>query len=295
MANHQYSFTQVWGWVYYGWVQRIRDIAPVVNPTPVDFGPPGWWWRWYSYTDWAYNLSAQSVPNSYWIRLWQDGSYSVFKDYISEIGTGAKEDAQNTVRGWLGYIQGAYPTFSSWLGSVSTWVGPLGLWWTNNLTTGVNWVRYKLPEVIRGETATWDDIWEGIKASVRDWVLARYEEAKRWASDSWTWVVNVGATIRGWYDIAHTWLDDFRWNASQRVREWLGSAWTWLVGFWNDPSGTILSILGETWQKLVTFTRDCLVFWYNLWGSYAKTLGDFLADPLGWLYDQVEDEIIRRW
>lgn len=292
---HKYSFSAIWGWLYYGWVQRILHVTPLIKPEKVEGIPVTWWWDYYSSWDWYSNLGADKVPSSLWIKLWQNGTYLLLRQWVGEVGDGASDNAVAFVRGFIGYVQGAYPTFSSWLGAVSGWVGPLGLWWANNLTAGLNLVRSFIPEPIRDAASSWDDLWEAIKASVRDWVIGAYYWVSRWAEDSWNWVADVGTYIRGWYDIAHDWLDDFRWNAQTRVTGWLGSAWTWLVGFWNDPRGAILGILGAVWESLSTFARDALPYYYNLWGSYAETLGAFLEDPLGWLYDRVEDELIKRW
>jgi len=63
---------------------------------------------------------------------------------------------------------------------------------------------------------------------------------------------------------------------------------------WN-PKPYVLAWLGPDIGKLLTFARDCVTFYYNLWGSGWRTLGDFVADPLGFLYSRLEQALTDRW
>ncbi|MBA7568663.1 hypothetical protein ES708_10397 [subsurface metagenome] len=134
--------------------------------------------------------------------------------------------------------------------------------WTTNLAAGLDSLYWKLPPSIRGGYGSWSELWDSIKDSV-----------KKWATDSWTWITGDGSLLKGWYDNVGIFVSDFK----------------------EDPAGTIKGLLGETWRKLVTFTRDCLTFYYNLWGSYRQTLADLVADPLGYLWDRAEQFLVDKW
>jgi len=130
-----------------------------------------------------------------------------------------------------------------------------------------------LPGDIRDNIVSWYDKFVAWYNAAISWAESRYEATRVWVANTGTWLVNGYNTVRGWYDSAHGWLDDFRWNAYARVTGWLGTTWT----------------------RAVTFFASAGTFWYNLWGSHAADIGAFWADPLGWLYDRVEAELVRRW
>jgi len=74
----------------------------------------------------------------------------------------------------------------------------------------------------------------------------------------------------------------------------LGEAWSFLIWFWSDPTGAIASWLSPYWDVFITFAQDCLDYWYNIWGSYAEELAEFLEDPMEFLWDVGEDWLNQR-
>jgi len=193
--------------------------------------------------------------------------------WVEEVGEDALDTAKDKIRSWVGYAAHGFSTFQGWLNDVWYRVGSGSLWFASNLIEGVGWVAGKLPAAIRNGWKGWEDFWREIKDHVKDWARRRFDEAKQWASTALNWVTGVGQAISTWYNNVRSWVSHFM----------------------NDPYGSITRWLGGSWDKLYTFARDCLVYWYNLWGRYAPVLAEFLGDPLGFVYDRVEDELVRRW
>ena len=109
--------------------------------------------------------------------------------------------------------------------------------------------------------------------SLKTWARARYDDAVSKVAPLWTWLQTTGSLLSGFYDQVGTWIANFR----------------------ENPSTVILGVLGGTWARLVTFDGGALSYYYNLWGSYRQTLADFLADPLGYLWDRAEAFLVERW
>jgi len=112
-----------------------------------------------------------------------------------------------------------------------------------------------------------------LPTNLRDWVQSEYDAAKAKVAILWTWLQGRGSLLSAFYDDVGIWIANFKGN----------------------PAGVILGVLGGTWDRLLTFDRGALGYFYNLWGSYRETLADFLADPLGWIYDQAEDFLVSKW
>jgi len=152
-----------------------------------------------------------------------------------------------------------------------------------------------LPYGIRAGWQSWSDLWETIKASVRAWAKDRYDAARAWASDSIQWVRSTGDQLRRWRDQVSSWIDQVRHDPYGYITGYLGSSWTWLLGFSARARATVIEWLGPDWPKLVTFSRDCVSFYYNLWSSSWRVLGDFVADPREFLLDRLESALMDRW
>jgi len=130
-------------------------------------------------------------------------------------------------------------------------------------------VRSTLPTFISNLAA----IVAALPTNLRDWVQSEYDAAKAKVATLWTWLQGRGSLLSAFYDDVGVWIADFKQN----------------------PTGVILGILGGTWERLVTFDQGALGYFYDLWGTYRQTLADFLADPLGWIYDQAEDFLVSKW
>jgi hypothetical protein len=152
-----------------------------------------------------------------------------------------------------------------------------------------------LPPEIRAGIRSWTELFGSIIDQVQQWAQDRYDGARAWYEGTRLTIEAWVGEIRSWWQTAAGWLDDFRYNAKARVLAWLGATWSWLEALWNDPFGVITGYLGETWTKLYSFARDCLTFWYNLWGQYGSEIGAFWGNPLRWLYDRVESFLVSIW
>jgi len=112
-----------------------------------------------------------------------------------------------------------------------------------------------------------------LPGTLKAWARTRYDAAIAQIPAIQDWLNTTGATLRAFYNDTHTWIANFKGN----------------------PAGVILGVLGSTWARVVTFDQGALGYFYSLWGSYRQTLADFLADPLGWIYDQAESFLVRKW
>ncbi|GAH26761.1 unnamed protein product [marine sediment metagenome] len=268
-----YPLKDILEWYLHGIWQNVLIWIPLLRPSPEPYYPPQFWYEYWPRAWWNYGLDSTRRPDANWVWRWLTAVKEAFRVKVQNVGDVARDAAAVIVRYWLGYVQGAYTTFQAWIMAVE---GRVGWWipgWASNLADAAQRLYNWLPSAIRYSWQTWDQIWENIKASVRAWARARYDAAVGWASASWNWVTGWGNVFISWYNAAYLWLRAFQ----------------------ADPVGMVIGWLGPQWARLVRFALDCLDFWYNLWGSYAAILADFLADPLGWLYDRAEDELVRRW
>jgi len=112
-----------------------------------------------------------------------------------------------------------------------------------------------------------------LPTTLRDWVQSEYDAAKAKVATLWTWLQGRGSLLSAFYDDVGVWIANFK----------------------ENPVDVILGALGDTWDRLLTFDQGALGYFYDLWGSYRQTLADFLADPLGWIYDRAEDFLVSKW
>jgi hypothetical protein len=269
-----YSILDILGWIVHGWWQRFvieHNLWAGLAFTEPDDAPQMWL---DIYPEWLWDHGlTNGKPDWYWCFHYTGCARVHFENWVFDKTDSARDTAVSWVRAFTGYVRYGYTRFEYWVDTIWNRVGAYSLWWADNLTAAADWLRNKLPDEIRSSWSTWSDIWEGIKDAVKDWARARFDAAVVWATDAWAWVIGTGNLLKSWWDTAAAWLDDFRQNAYERVTTWLGTTWT----------------------RAVTFFRDAGTFWYNLWGSYATEIGAFWADPLGWLYDRAEAELVRRW
>ena len=262
---------------------------------PLSDSAPHWYRFSYPTRVWKEALDSHNRPTSEFLRYYIRAIWRWFVHKLREAWSDAIRAVEATIRTLLGSLAYNFPTFHAWLVFVYEKMGAAVAIWSWNLADGINrlyeWVPYGLREGIQ----SWLDIFQYWYGRAKEWVIVQYGFALARAIDAWNWVIDVGDSLSAWYDATKAWVLDWAQNAAERVRGVLGSAWAWLVSFYNDPGGTVLGLLGPAWTALVSWYEGPLTFYYNLWGSYATMLGDFLGDPLGWLYDRIEVEIVRRW
>lgn len=269
--------------------------APFIAPLPVDINPPWQWYRYSSWNDWYDNLDDDNRPNEFWLSRW-------FVMVVHEArlhGTTLAEQYTNGVRDWLlsviGPLRAGFPSTGDWLWYVDSMVGFNLPGWVVSVVWGLDWLRDKLPVSIRDGWQTWSEIWDTIKASVRDWAIARYDAAKWYAELYYAWRVAVGDWLSSWYLEVRDWVLAFKFDPYYTITGYLGGAWDWLIWFASSPQTIVASWLGWEWQVLGVFARDCLTFYYNLWADGWSELASLVSDPLTWVYDRVEAVVIDRW
>lgn len=295
--SHRHPLSQILEWVWFGILQWVKWIVPnyIIRPDKVGRDPPWWWSEVRSPYDWFGCVDEIGLPLSCWFENYFHAVYEQLGHWIWEIGQWAKEQGEAFVRFVVGYVKSGFYNFQDWMTWLEGVTGGVVPYFAGSLSDAAIRLYYWLPSDVRQNLTTWATIFENIKTSVKNWVQTTYDTAKQYATSAYNWVIATGSTLSGWYNIAHSWLDDFRNNAATRVVGWLGGAWSWVVAFWNNPQGTITGYLGSVWSNLVAFANNALSFWFNLWGSHAEEIGQFWSDPLGWLYDRVEDELVNRW
>jgi len=273
----------------------IQILIPGVSPPYQSSSPPGWFQHTYKDWVWKDNLDSRNRPTlnfcKYYIRaVWNYFLHKITQQWESGIGT-----ASRAIMHVLGSLRHGYATFDEWLEGVYVAVGRGMLTWASNLLEAADRLYGWLPQGVRDGLHSFADLFVYWYGQAKLWVSTTYASVFENAVDAWNWVVDQGQALKAWFDSVGAWVLDWAQNAGERVRGVLGATWWWLVGLYNDPWGTVTGLLGPAWPALVSWVNGPLTFYYNLWGSYATTLADFLADPLGWLYDRVEDELVRRW
>lgn len=282
---------------------RVRDwakwfifiLVPGLSPPYQSVHPPSWFQYTYKDQVWKDNLDSDNRPTlnfcKYFIRaVWNYFLHKITQQWEDAIGA-----LQRVLTSALGSLRHGYGTWSDWVEGIYARVGQGALTWADDLLQAANRLYLWLPEGVRQGLHSWEDIFVYWYGQAKLWVVQQFGSALAAAVDAWAWVVSSGEALRAWYDSVRTWVLDWAQNAAERVRGVLGATWNWIVAFRADPLGTITFYLGPAWAKLVSWADGPLTFYYNLWGSYATMLGEFLADPLGWLYDRTEEELVRRW
>lgn len=245
-----------------------------------DKGAPTWFtcgWAWAEL--WDDNLKdcvtyrKKCRPSPIFYLHYRRVARDRYSDWVAQAAKNVATPLVDAVSTLLGTLAHSYTTFSSWLEAIRTRVGTWVPTWADNLASAASKLYNWFPAAIRRATATWGDIWDDIKTAVKDWATARFDAARLWVANTSSWLVAGYNTVRTWYDNTASWLTKFKEDAYGKIVGWLGAPWNFLKGAW--------------WQLRK--------FYNEVWSPYKVTLHDFLADPLGWLYDRVEEELIRRW
>lgn len=286
---------QVVGWWFYGIIRYIVFWIPYVTPPPVDRSIPWQWWRYHGWSDWRHRDDNNGGPDEWWIQCWFDMVYGEALILTQIAAEPYVDSAKAWLRDLIGYIKSGWDSLGSWVDWLERLFGLPLPWWSTTLDRGLRWLRLKFPSSIREGWRTWEQIWDGLKEDVRNWVQATYDFFRDLAQNAWNWVTNTGIAIQAWRDRVAGWIDNFRNDPYGTVTSWLGDTWSWLANFRNYAWSIVRSYLGPNLDKLLTFGRDCCTFYYNLWSIGWRTLGEFCDDPLDYLYRKAEEALIDRW
>lgn len=290
-----YSFTDIVRWFLHGLLQRILVWIPLVNPLAENrYHPPSWWYDCYGWVDWYYHINEAGQPNEHWCELYISCAWVHIRDHILGKAGEALQGVKDFLLGRIGYVHWAYSSLGSWVDAVSNKVGWSLPSWASSVIGGLWRLWNSLPTGIRNAWTSWDQIWDNIKLAVIRWAQARYEDARRLSFNAWNWLVGIGQQIEQWWRFYSNWLGNLASRPYAVLTQTLGSAWYFLMDFWQNPSQKVISWLGPTWRQLFIFARDCLRFWYNLWGSSASLLVELLDDPLEFVWQRAEHFILRK-
>lgn len=254
---------------YRGWTEYWRNFfLPRFGTTA-----PQWWLdTWYVSAWWRDNLENGKPKLNFWV-FYRSAARDRFSDWVAQAADNVARPLADAVSNLLGSLLHSYTTFSDWIEGIRNRVGTWIPNWTSNLATGLNYIKMKLPQSIFSYPYTWDSIWEGIKTAVKDWARLRFDDAMTWVANIAPWLITGYNLVRGWYDLVHSWVTNFKANPYGTIAGTLGAAWTFLSGSY-------------------TGLRD---FYNNVWVPFKVSLHDFLDHPMLWLYDQVEDYLCERW
>jgi hypothetical protein len=251
--------------------QKILVLVPLLSAGAESTDPPGWWRDFFSASTWRSGLDGNHRPYDWLVDIALEGCWRMLEVWTGEVGDYARTKAQDWTRALVGYAERGFDTIQRWLHDADTRLGTWLPWFANSAVHGLDWLCKKLPASIQSGWRTWEELWESIKQSVRDWALARYDEIRTWWYSTRSWIEDWLQRVATWYSAVHAFVDDWIGNWRTRILDWLGSEY----------------------RRLLEFCRGPLDFWYNLWSWYGSWLGTFLADPIRYLYDHAENWILE--
>lgn len=243
-------------------------------------GAPEWFtcgWAWASL--WDDNLvdcnpgTGKCRPNTAFYLHYRRVARDRFQDWIDDAADTVARPLVNAVSALLGTLYHGYTTFSTWINAIRGRVGSWVPWWADHLAHAAVRLFDWLPSDITAGLVSFYDKFVAWYEATKLWVQVHYDAAKNWVANVAPDLTAGYITVRNWYDVVATWVTNFK----------------------ADPYGTVASWLGAAWTTWIVLRYAIVDFYNNVWVPYKITLHDFLADPLGWTYDRVEDELIRRW
>lgn len=282
-------------WGFYGLVRYIMVWIPFVTPFHVGKSLPSQWWKYNSYGDWLHKDDNKGGPDEHWCRAWLKMVAGEFESRFIDKAKDVIGDIKGYLLGKLGYIKSGHSSMGSWVGWLNGLVGSALPGWAYSVTWGLGWLRDRLPTAIQQGWKSWDSLFESIKTSVKNWVMAVYDAFKSKALDAWSWVVYSGGMLVSWYNAVKGWIDHFRSNPYGYIAGLLGWGWSWLLAFAAAPVGFVLAWLGNDWKVLQSFAQGPLGFYYNLWSNWADLLCEFVNDPVAFIYARLERALSDRW
>lgn len=268
-----YNFLYIIGLWWHGLKQTILYYIPLLRPERESTLVPTWFVASLPEWLWTYYLDSDRRPTETWLYNYRYAANLVFQSWLESLKTTAISAAITIVWGWTGAVKYGYTTFSDWLTAIRTRVGTWVPYWTSSVASGLEFLYLKLPPSIRHSLSSWDEIFTNIKQSVKDWVIERYDQALSNLNTVWTWIQTIGVGLKNWFDDINVWLSGLRVNFA----------------------AVVFGVLGSAWLRLLLFDKDALQYYYNLWGVYRSILAAFLDDPLGYLYDRIENFLVNKW
>lgn len=273
----------------------VRLYVPGLKPAKQSTWPPQWYRYSYQWWVWENHLDSDNRPTFAFCKYYIRAVWNYFLHKVRQEWEDAIASVLSVIRGALGTLSHGYSTFHDWIEGIYRKVGTGVLTWADNLLQAADRLYRWLPEGIRQGLNDWLDFFVYWYGQAKIWVSTTYASVFQNAIDAWNWVVATGEAIKAWYNTVRVWVLDWAQNARERILGLLGAPWRWLTALVADPYGVIGIILGTAWTRLKSWSAGPLDFYYNLWGAHWREIGEFWADPLGWLYDRVEDELVRRW
>ena len=289
------SIWTILDWILYGLLRFVIFLIPWVKAPEVSRSIPSQWWAYNSWSDWLHYNDDDGHPDEHWCRSWLEMAFGELAKYATDKARPYVDQVKGVLLDVIGYIRGGFSSMGSWVNDLQNRIGTGTLSFASNLRDAASWLYFKLPYGIRGGWQSWDQLWDGIKASVRQWAQDRYDDARSWAWSAIAWVWDNGGRLDRWRDRVAWWIDDVKGDPYGWIASLLGPSWAWLSGFWANARATVIGWLGPEWPKLMTFGRDCASFYYNLWSKGWQSLGEFTDDPRAFVLDRLEQAVLDRW
>jgi hypothetical protein len=290
--------TPIWtilDWILYGAVRYVMLWIPLVTPFHVDRSVPWQWFRYNDWGDWSHYNDNNGGPDEHWLNSWFGMCLGELKTLLLEESKPYVDAVRYALSAAIGSVWAAFPNLGSWLQHVQLQIGLSLPHWVESVSQGLDWLRDRLPTEIKFGWSSWDQLWESIKSSVRNWAIARYDQARAWANEHQWWVVNIGESLRTWRDRIAGWIDTVRSDPWSWLLSVLGPGLPWLLEFYRNARAWVISWLGPEWQELVSFRNGPLRFYFDLWARGWASLAQLIDDPRSWLETRLEDLLLDRW
>lgn len=219
---------------------------------------------------WYYKLfCAGNRPSGFCVTIWNDAVRFAFAKWLSnQIDSGL-----TTVRTWVTNITGAVPsgwsTLGQAIGKALDWIGQGLPYFAPTIAIGLGWLYGRLPKSVREGLTTWPEIWNNLKAEVRDWTKRWFTPVVEKANNAWGWILGKGDQVYTFYLDGRTLVENLKAHPLDTVLDWLGVSYGQWHTFWTDP-------------------LDYILF---KWGLCKAEVREFFDHPVLWLLDRFDDEI----